>query len=104
MMREIKFRVWHKERKEMYIKDLWANFWEEELGFEWNWEVMQFTGLKDKNGKEIYDGDTIQHNNNLYVIKFSERRCGWVARLIKQEANWRDGDWLRGCGKYIEIY
>ena len=121
-MRVIKFRAWNtgeRMKKGMYSwedmidsfeselnprKSLFAPFINSEQFRKKPWIVlMQFTGLKDKNGKEIYDGDTIQHNNNLYVIKFSERRCGWVARLIKQEANWRDGDWLRGCGKYIEI-
>lgn len=68
-MREIKFRVWDSQNKSMYG---WENLTDS------NWKLqelykpavgiifMQFTGLKDKNGKEIYDGDIVTLCNFNY--------------------------------------
>lgn len=96
-MREIKFRAWNKTNKE-WIKD---NFYLDLRGEAFSlgshscecgtrgehqegvgdYEIMQFTGLKDKNGKEIYEGDIVDFNtmgvnellraeyDGLYVIK-----------------------------------
>ena len=53
-MRTIKFRAWSKDTKEIIP-------WEECFFPEWleddNIVMMQYTGLKDKSGKEIYEGD-----------------------------------------------
>jgi uncharacterized phage protein (TIGR01671 family) len=58
-MREIKFRAWDKEDKVMV-----EFFPGDNLSDEYFCEpfiIMQYTGLKDKNGKEIYEGDIVKH-------------------------------------------
>lgn len=57
-MREIKFRLFWKEDREMTYFDMYnvPTFSSEEI-------LMQYTGLKDKNGVEIYFGDILQTSN-----------------------------------------
>ena len=65
-MRDIKFRIWNDVSKQMYYMD--SPFWHDEydmLAFEGDTpspgtsELMQYTGVTDSNGQEIWEGDVV---------------------------------------------
>jgi len=79
MMREIKFRVWNIAREAMdtpyffeqnpngrysYYED-WRDL---EDGRSQDCELMQFTGLTDKNGVEIYEGDIVAFGDDVFTV------------------------------------
>lgn len=71
-MQEIKFRVWDGKKQMYYISDEYVS---EALFKSKNSShiLMQYTGLKDKNGKEIYEGDIckgcITNTDKIFVIE-----------------------------------
>jgi hypothetical protein len=74
-MREIKFRVWDHQAKIMMFPGSCLIIISDNGVFidSEKWTPMQFTGLKDKNGKEIYEGDVIQWGESKnWVIIFEE--------------------------------
>lgn len=83
-MRTIKFRAWDKNNQQ-WLRNTWfGHFLENDASIEApdNVAVMQFTGLLDKNGKEIYEGDIVQNqahaNRVVKQTKYGEYKlfCG----------------------------
>lgn len=76
-MREIKFRAWNSENKKIQ-NDVYSQSLKQPLNNfisnvqKQNITLMQFTGLKDKNEKEIYEGDILKTNFGDYEVIFGK--------------------------------
>ena len=72
-MREIKFRAWDETEKYMYN---WENLINQNLKNiftiteQCGYVLMQYTGLLDKNGKEIYEGDIVKtkYMDKVFIV------------------------------------
>lgn len=124
-MREIKFRAW--DGKQMHYKDFmaislegkrytysdetwWTDYSNDPWGELGDVELMQFTGLYDKNGKEIWEGDILKSKimKTLMPVKWYSESAGFhlawiVGHNVEVIGNiYEHPDLLKGVGNYAE--
>jgi len=112
-MREIKFRAWDRMRNRMLYPteisfnydgkiDVWYGIDIDEKIRTTQEFIMQYTELKDKNGKEIYCGDIVQYGLRRSVIEFIENGYKAVSRI--QRRNQGKRDWFKQEGIKDDIW
>lgn len=111
-MRELKFRVFQKREKKMYevfsfctgfIKIIVGIGTASKVPIDLFEPIMQYTGLKDRNGKDIYEDDILKTPSGIGFVVFDN--CGYAIKSPGSDAvDYEFSAYYLGCEIIGNIY
>ncbi|MBS1559877.1 MAG: hypothetical protein JST69_14245 [Bacteroidetes bacterium] len=104
--RKIKFKAWDKEHK-LLMRLNHIECHKGELSKKEH-VLLQFTGLHDKEGEEIYDMDVLLLSLDKYIVFWNEQKNGWCfSPLANRESSSpflsKDAGRMKRFGNYFEL-
>ena len=108
-MREIRFRIWSPIKDQMVYSDLKRDEMNLTTAVAYHnthpekGHLMQFTGLRDKNGKEVYEGDVISDHIGIGDVEYPENVAAFRVNYRNGQAKWLLDYNLPGEFESIEV-
>ena len=101
-MREIRFRAWDDKSKKMWTPEVICFMKDgkakaglvmtpaqakkgQHEGWFYDNPLMQYTGLHDKNGKEIYEGDIVACTGEKYIVSWHNQLASWYLKPVNYD-------------------
>jgi uncharacterized phage protein (TIGR01671 family) len=104
-MREIKFRVWNKKTK-LYFEYWVGNSCDSlnEIFERDDYIFEQYTGLKDKKGKKIFEGDIVEDAaGRAFIVRYLNHKATFVFEWIKDRRQYQTFSRFNNAQKPLEI-
>lgn len=107
MSREIKFRAWDKELKRFSVVAIRSTA-VRDISLQTDYEWMQYTGLKDKNEKEIYEGDIVVKSNGqkgYYTVVWYDNGFKLEYKFIRKYdgTEWEEKNYILIHEKHFKV-